>query len=472
MKLKFPGFYSVPEDSLKEIWLSEATIFIFDTNCLLNLYRCEDSTREQILDVMRAISSNIWLPFQVALEYQRNRRIAIEDSLASLKKIKTELEKTHSRDILGSVKKHLNKSLNDDIQQLQKNLKSTIDDFINDKILLRIENKEMISQHDFIRESIDEIIKDNIGSIPSQQTIDDINQEGEKRYTNKIPPDFSDSVKNGTIHFCSVEFQNKFGDLYLWKEIIDKAKEDNIKNVIFITDDNKEDWWFKHSGKTHGPLESLKTEICTIANINNFKLMNQLTFLEEAQIYLNDIKVSDESLQDVKELTNVTLEDEQFNSYTENGKIYFSSGYNDGVNEFNNNLKIKRSPIDDIDFDLLKNSDVLYSQIAAYTSIFKTLNSSVLNSAARIKNLIKDNPNHPFIDEFHECLDHLREDRIQALLPYKKLAAVYQNTLPSDFKDHSELIATLEELKHACVSLEKSSAYAKALLSFELKSGI
>ncbi|EOC1518676.1 PIN-like domain-containing protein [Cronobacter turicensis] len=471
MKLKFPGFYSVPEDTLKEIWLSEATIFIFDTNCLLNLYRCEDSTREQILDVMRAISSNIWLPFQVALEYQRNRRIAIEDSIASLKKIKTELEKTHTKDILGSVKKHLNKSLNDDIQLLQKSLKTTIDEFINDKILLRIENKEKISQHDFIRASIDEIIKDNIGNVPDQQTIDEIDKEGEIRYANKIPPGFSDSVKSDTTHFCSVRFQNKFGDLYLWKEIINKAKTENIKNVIFITDDNKEDWWFKHSGKTHGPLESLKTEICTISNIDNFKLMNQLTFLKEAQSYLNDIKVSDESLQDVKELTNVAMEGYHFHSSSEKENAYYLNGFNDGMNQ-PKFITITRNPVDDIDFDLLKKSDVLFSQIAAYLSVFTTLNNSVLSSAAHLKNLIKDMPNHPFINEFHDCLNDLRKDRVQALLPYKKLNAVYQKALPSDFKDNSDLIATLEELKNACVSLEKSNAYAEALLSYEFKPGI
>uniref|UniRef100_UPI00131A060C hypothetical protein n=1 Tax=Cronobacter dublinensis TaxID=413497 RepID=UPI00131A060C len=89
-----------------------------------------------------------------------------------------------------------------------------------------------------------------------------------------------------------------------------------------------------------------------------------------------------------------------------------------------------------------------------------------------LKNLIKDMPNHPFINEFHDCLNDLRKDRVQALLPYKKLNAVYQKALPSDFKDNSDLIATLEELKNACVSLEKSNAYAEALLSYEFKPGI
>ncbi|MBC8674462.1 hypothetical protein H2136_23175 [Aeromonas hydrophila] len=30
----------------------------------------------------------------------------------------------------------------------------------------------------------------------------------------------------------------------LWKQLITKSSSPEIKNVIFITDDSKEDWWY------------------------------------------------------------------------------------------------------------------------------------------------------------------------------------------------------------------------------------
>lgn len=38
---------------------------------------------------------------------------------------------------------------------------------------------------------------------------------------------------------------------------------DSFKNIIFITDDEKEDWWWVESGKTIGPRPELIDEIRT-----------------------------------------------------------------------------------------------------------------------------------------------------------------------------------------------------------------
>lgn len=309
MKATFPGFYSITDSSLKDIWLSDSTLFVFDTNCLLNLYRCEDHTREDIIDVMKEIKPRIWIPFQVGYEYQRNRRKVIEESVASLNKIQCELQNIYTQNILssGSVKPHLYNSLNEEISQLQETLKTHVEKYVNDKIAPRIASKKSIAEHDTIRDSIDSIILDNIGPIPSQDKINKIDDEGINRYKNKQPPGFKDDAKKSTSFYSNIVLQDKYGDLYLWKQIIEKAKSDNIKNVIFICDDNKSDWWFSYGGKTHGVLEALKTEICQEASLENFKLINQLTFLHEAKSYLVNINISDSSLKEVEELTSISL---------------------------------------------------------------------------------------------------------------------------------------------------------------------
>lgn len=312
MKSTFGGFYSINENILRNIWLDESTMFVFDTNCLLNLYRCEEQTRDDIISVMREISNRTWIPFQVGFEYQRNRRKVIEESIKSLDKIKSELEKIYNQNILSSsgIQKHLYTSLSDEINELQEEIKNPIKKYIEQKIEPRIQSKKKISTHDSIRDQIDSIILDKVGVIPSQERINAINEEGLKRYAIKQPPGFMDEAnKKDLSYFSNVEFQDKFGDLYLWKEIIEKAKSDNIKNVIFICDDSKKDWWFIHSGKTHGVLESLKTEICKESNIQNFKAISQLTFLHEAKSYLQNIDIKDSSLKEVEELTYIDNND-------------------------------------------------------------------------------------------------------------------------------------------------------------------
>lgn len=305
MKSKYPGFYSTPEESLSEIWSSEATLFVFDTNCLLNLYRCEEHTREDILNVMMAISSRIWIPFQVGLEFQKNRRTVINSSIESLENIKGALTNIYTQNMLehGKVKRTLYSTLSDEIINLQNSIKEPINSFIENNIIPRITNKQDISSHDFIRDAIDNIIGENIGDIPTQEAIDVIDKEGEQRYSKKIPPGFKDSAKKDITYHAGITFQDKFGDLYLWKELINKASDENIRNIVLISDDTKDDWLFISKNTTHGPLESLKTEICQHSNISNFKLINQFTFLNDAKKFLDNVNVSDESLEEIEKLS-------------------------------------------------------------------------------------------------------------------------------------------------------------------------
>ncbi|WP_312463593.1 PIN-like domain-containing protein [Pantoea endophytica] len=422
MKSVFFGFYSIDDTNLKNIWQADSTLFVFDTNCLFNLYRCEDHTRDDILNVMSKISSRIWIPFQVGFEYQRNRRTVIEESINSLDKIRKELEKIYTQNIISSsgIQKHLYNNLSDEITELQESLKKPIDDYITQKIAPRIESKKSISEHDIIRDRIDLIIKDKVGAAPDQSTIEKINEEGKLRYAAKQAPGFMDDVKKEVSFFSKVEFQDKYGDLYLWKEIITKAKSDDIKNVIFVCDDNKNDWWYKKSGKTHGVLESLKTEICKEADIENFKIINQLTFLHEAKSYLDNIIIRPSSFKEVEELSQVTYPDYE--------KIFVRSRHADA--NANANGYISESMMNDRYDIYLENNDV-EKDIAS---------DSIINS--NIKNRVKRNTNK-FNFLKHRAIKLLlkaeaNEDELQAYLTPE-----YYNNLITDI---SSDVNDLDEL--------------------------
>ncbi|AYL04499.1 hypothetical protein D9T11_06755 [Enterobacter kobei] len=254
---------------------------------------------------MHELSARLWIPFQVGFEYQKSRRNIIEESISSLHKIKDELIRYHEQSILeqAGIKKHLYNRLSIELTELQKQLKQSIDSFVDTKINTRITSKQAISHHDMIRDRIDEIIGDKVGSLPSQDTIDAINKKGDERYEKKIPPGFKDIGKKKSVsYFSDIRLEDKFGDLYLWEQLIDKAAAPDIKSIIFVTDDAKDDWVFIHKGKNHGPLEALKTEICKRSGLEEFRLVNQLAFLSEARKYLKGVDVSNDTLNEVKEM--------------------------------------------------------------------------------------------------------------------------------------------------------------------------
>ncbi|TCL46831.1 hypothetical protein EDC47_1121 [Raoultella planticola] len=87
MRNSFSGFYGISEDSIGTVFTSDNTIFIFDANILLTLYRCEEETRNRFFEIWGNIKEKCWFPHQVCLEYQRNRLKVVKDSRDALDKI-------------------------------------------------------------------------------------------------------------------------------------------------------------------------------------------------------------------------------------------------------------------------------------------------------------------------------------------------------------------------------------------------
>jgi hypothetical protein len=102
------------------------------------------------------------------------------------------------------------------------------------------------SSEDLIRNEIDELFEGKIGSPPgSQEEINALYDDGEKRYENSIPPGFKDASKESEgqedFVYDGILYKRKFGDLIIWDQLIKYAATKNLKNIIFVTDDNKSD---------------------------------------------------------------------------------------------------------------------------------------------------------------------------------------------------------------------------------------
>ena len=244
MKKSFSGFYNPTNAETKLAWQSNNTVFIFDTNIFLNLYSYKEETRNDFFRFLSKLKEKIWMPFHVGLEYQMKRLDIIKEA----KKVFRDANK--SLDDIKELEKSLKvivdrfPSLSSETEELLKNINNLIDNYRNSLNELD-KNQPCVRSHDEIREQLNKLFDGRIGKEPDQEFINNVEKEGEERYKNKLPPGFEDDKKKGDFFYGNVKYQNKFGDLIIWKQIIEYIKENHeINNVIFVTDDSKDDWWF------------------------------------------------------------------------------------------------------------------------------------------------------------------------------------------------------------------------------------
>ena len=308
MKNLFKGYYKLSDEEFKLLW--ENALFIFDTNVLLNLYRYQSSTRDELLQVIERIEDRVWIPYHVGLEFQRNRLKVISNQHKRFSEVKDIVKNSISgmKNEFNSLQlKKRHSHINPD--QLIENLEKIQSKFFEDLAILEKESIS-INSEDVIRDRIDNLFQANIGVPPNnQKEIDDLFSEGEARYESNIPPGYKDSSKDENhpdeFTYSGLTYKRKYGDLIIWKQIIAHASASSLKNIIFITDDGKADWWWKVKSnglKTIGVRPELKDEILREAEVDNFHVYNTESFLNYAKQQLN-AKVTEKTIEEVKEIS-------------------------------------------------------------------------------------------------------------------------------------------------------------------------
>ncbi|NOI20238.1 hypothetical protein F0223_18615 [Vibrio coralliilyticus] len=305
MKDKFKGFYSPTDIQIEDAWKDDSTIFVFDTNVLINLYGYAEQTRNDFFEVLKKIESKIWLPYQVGLEYQRRRLEVVKEEKAIFRKIDdslSKIDKIFENDFNQLALSRRFPKLSENTKELQKEISKLVNNYKR-SVKYWDDKQPCVRSHDEIRAKIDEIVSDRIGDKPvDQQWLDKLYQEGEIRYKNNVPPGFKDNskanAKDSTFSFDGLTYQRKFGDLILWKQLLENVKDSNIKYVVFVTDDAKDDWWYtldSRGKKTIGPHANLKTEIYEEAGVEFFHMYSTSTFLESGKKIL-EVGVHDSSI--------------------------------------------------------------------------------------------------------------------------------------------------------------------------------
>lgn len=297
MKDLFPGYYSPSDEEFSELW--QKCTFIFDTNVLLDFYEYNDETREDFCEVLEAIKDRLWIPHQVALEYHENRINRITTAESNFDSAEKKIN-----EILQDIIKTFKYVPSELVEDMIKDVEKVFDSFKKNLIPLK-ENAVKIDGADYIRDKITDLFQGKIGDSPTnQEELEQIYIDGKERYKIYRPPGFKDKEKEKEkpcIHKGLV-FKKEYGDLILWKQILKQVKSESLSHVIFITGDDKVDWWRIEHGKTiGGPHPELTQEIVE-AGASMFYMYRPERFLEFAQKYLKQ-EIKEESIQQVEEVS-------------------------------------------------------------------------------------------------------------------------------------------------------------------------
>jgi hypothetical protein len=266
-------------DTERDAFLSDALI-CYDANVLLNVYRYSEDTQKELVEVFKAFADRTLLPHQAALEYARNRASVIVEQVAlcdqtakALDDIVTKyITPKNKQPFLSDTSSAALKAIQDELAQKRKALESLISD-------------------DHHAELFFSIFENRVGTRPSEGDLQKLHGDAAKRYADSIPPGYSD--------LKTKDAPRAYGDYIVWRQLMDLAKT-KAKNIIFVSDDTKEDWREIAGGRTIGTRPELLDEFHRETG-QKVWIVTSGTFLEATK-RKGAAKITDDAIKEVKAL--------------------------------------------------------------------------------------------------------------------------------------------------------------------------
>lgn len=318
MRTLFSEYYTLSNEEYERVW--KDSLIVFDTNVLLDLYRRSEDACVEILDIMKSYEARLWLPYQVAWEFQRNRIVLVCSQRKAYNQLcdKVEDEITKAISNIKNAEKALYKR--HPYISLEKIERSLIKskDAIKKNLELSKSKHPIHLDKDFIFDSITHLYNGRIGENYDEKRYQDLFSDAKKRYENKVPPGYADesNKKDKSKH-------ELYGDYILWLQVIEKSKIDK-RDIILVSNDEKEDWRDVCHGENISPRKELIREF---ENETGQKILiyNSQRFLEYAK--QNNAKVS------TKTMKEITAETNRRNARAHYGDVFKGIDF-EAINEF------------------------------------------------------------------------------------------------------------------------------------------
>ncbi|MGW4364545.1 PIN-like domain-containing protein [Nocardia takedensis] len=303
MRSSFAEWYG-PTDEEIEYFLTEATIAL-DANVLLALYRVGGPQRIELLKVLSAVADRLWVPYQAALEYQKNRLAVaarqqkIYDTIVTLatKRFDEAIDTALStlKDLSGQAVSGLRdkeissvivRGFDTTAERIREVANSRRDEMTAEFKQLRdlhAVDFSTVQSNDPIRAELDILLTpQRLGEKPAPDIEKERRERARQRVLDEVPPGYKDAQKSDPT-----------GDGMIWLELLEHAKKTE-RPILFVTDDVKEDSYERISGKTIGPRVEMRAEMLQYAN-QSYHQTTVDRFLELAGTFLK-VEVSEDTI--------------------------------------------------------------------------------------------------------------------------------------------------------------------------------
>ncbi len=302
MREYFPEYYRPSAEELAALW--ETATIAFDANVLLNLYRYGDGTRDDLFRIIDRLGDRAWLPHQAAREYHENRvEVILEQAAAydvATKKVEAvDLELTNA---LGELRKRYPHHARIDVADLAKIAGDAVRDLRDADAAAQAAHPSYL-EDDAILGRLTAIFAERVGPPYDDERLRAIHDEARGRWARQEPPGFRDAGKPD---------DRRYGDVVLWYQLLDRARATKTP-VIFVTEDAKDDWWYRPRGQTYGPARGLLREMRMIGVA--FHMYAQDRFIEYAKQHLG-VDIQNASIAEVRALQRLEAERQRIAPHT------------------------------------------------------------------------------------------------------------------------------------------------------------
>jgi hypothetical protein len=266
VRAQFQHYYQPTSEEFERIW--KDALVVPDASLLLNMYRYSVATRDELVQALKRLRPQLWLPHQAGEEFHRNRLNVIEQRqkvIADARKSVEDARRTVQELYRSPVREP--PAARAELDKAWQAISSYLDAREQEAPRLTTALGE-----DPIWSIVSKLFEGRVGSPFDRDMADELYAQGRTRYSQGVPPGYSDEKKPEP---------DRYGDYILWRQMIEQAKSTS-KPIIFVTADEKTDWWLEIQGRTMGPLPALCKEMMAEAG-QMFYMYRPDRFLE---IYL------------------------------------------------------------------------------------------------------------------------------------------------------------------------------------------
>jgi len=312
------SLFSEPAKPLIDV--KNESILVLDTNVLLTPYNISEQQTKQILQIYTMLVSQkrLYIPKQVVEEFNQNRVHKLTGLIEQLSRKRNSIQgiyqgKSLLLETLPIYQDIIRAEI--EIDDLIKKYRKKLNELLN--IIRQWNEGDPLTK-------MYKVIFDKALFDP-KFNIDELQKEFEKRAAKHIPPGYKDAAKdNGGA-----------GDFIIWRTILLIA-EQNKKSVIFVTGDEKADWWHRAQKQPIYPRQELVEEFKNYSGGHSFYMIRFPEFLK--LFGASDSLLVEANIGEITEREITVLElSQQGLNYTEiakelklnNGTVrnYFSNAY-------------------------------------------------------------------------------------------------------------------------------------------------